>query len=246
MEKIYQVNRQAPLSDLGNLLMAEAQAMYEEDINVNQTIGEFGQELLDKKSNVLTICNAGALATCGYGTALGIIRSAARRGKIERVWACETRPVLQGSRLTVWELMQDNIPVSLITDSMAGYTMKTRKIDAVIVGADRVSANGDVANKIGTFTLAVLAQYHHIPFYVAAPLSSIDISLDSGDLIPIEERNQDEVRQIGGIYLTVPEVEVFNPAFDVTPHELIKGIITEKGVLYPPFINSIKTAVSKL
>lgn len=243
IERVYRANREVSLSCLGDLLIAEAEAMYDEDINANQILGEFGQEVLGLNSNVLTICNAGALATCGYGTALGIIRSAALQGKIAMVWACETRPVLQGSRLTVWELMQDDIPVTLITDSMAGYTMKTQKIDSVIVGADRVAANGDAANKIGTYTLAILAHYHRIPFYVAAPLSSFDINLNSGRFIPIEERNQDEVRQIGGNYLTVPEVNVFNPAFDVTPGDLITGIITEKGILYPPFTNSVKAVI---
>ncbi len=240
MDKIYQANRHEEPDRIAQVLLDEAEKMYEEDIQINRAIGEYGQEVVDLGSNVMTICNAGALATCGYGTALGVIRSAAGRGKLKRVWACETRPVLQGARLTVWELLQDHIPVSLITDSMAGYTMKLGQIDVVIVGADRIAANGDVANKIGTFSLAVLANYNSIPFYVAAPLSTVDLSIETGALIPIEERHQDEVRQISGNYLTVPEVEVFNPAFDVTPHDLISGIITERGIIRPSYVDGLK------
>ena len=186
-------------------------------------------------NGILTHCNAGALATCGHGTALGVIRSAALRGKIQRVYACETRPLLQGSRLTVWELMQDKIPVTLITDNMAGYTMRQQGIDAVIAGADCIAANGDTANKIGTFALAVLAEYHQIPFYIAAPMSTVNMALPTGASIPIEERDPEEVRQVKGHYITVPEVAVYSPAFDVTPHELIGAIITEKGVFRPPY-----------
>lgn len=173
MERVYRENRKKPLAELGNTLKAEAEAMYQEDIEANKALGDFGQELLKPGSTVLTICNAGALATCGHGTALGVIRSAAQRGKIGRVYACETRPLLQGARLTVWELIQDKIPVTLITDNMAGHTIKTKKIDAVIAGADCIAANGDTANKIGTSTLAVLADYYDIPFYIAAPMSTI-------------------------------------------------------------------------
>ena len=235
MEKVYKDNREKPLAQLKDVLKAEAEAMFEEDIKANKAMGEFGQELLDYGSNILTICNTGTLASCGYGTALGVIRSAAAKGKLEKVYACETRPLLQGSRLTVWELMQDKLPVTLITDSMAGHTMKTKNINAVIAGADRIAANGDTANKIGTFALAVLANYFKIPFYIAAPLSTVDKNLATGASIPIEERNPEEVRKIKGNYITVPEVEVFSPAFDVTPHELIAAIITEKGVIKPPF-----------
>jgi len=245
MERVYRQQRYEGQEKTARVLAAEAEKMFDEDVEINKALGEWGQEVLGNESSILTICNAGALATCGYGTALGVIRSAASRGKINRVWACETRPVLQGARLTVWELLQDNIPVKLITDSMAGYIMKLAYVDAVIVGADRVVANGDAANKIGTFSLAVLASYHNIPFYVAAPLSTIDMSIETGDLIPIEQRQQDEVRQISGAYLTVPEVEVFNPAFDVTPHDLIKGIITEKGIIKPPYTEGLKQAVNK-
>ncbi|HEX3011345.1 MAG TPA: S-methyl-5-thioribose-1-phosphate isomerase [Syntrophomonadaceae bacterium] len=216
-----------------SLLTDEARRMYENDCAINRSIGENGQQLLGAESRVMTICNAGALATCGYGTALGVIRSTFERGKIKQVWACETRPVLQGARLTVWELMQDQIPVTLITDNMAGYVMSRGMVDAVIAGADRIAANGDTANKIGTYALAVLARYHHVPFYIAAPLSTFDRDTNCGQDIPIEERDPDEVRQFMGEKTTVPEVDVFNPAFDVTPNNLITAIITEKGIITP-------------
>ena len=235
MERVYKKNRNKSLAQLGQAMKLEAETMQQEDIAANQAMGEFGQELLDPGSRVLTICNAGTLATCGYGTALGVIRAAFSRGKIEEVYACETRPLLQGARLTVWELMQDGIPVNLITDNMAGHTMKTKKISAVIAGADRIAANGDTANKIGTFALAVLADYCKIPFYIAAPMSTVDTRLKDGTCIPIEERDADEVRTVRGNLITVPEVKVYSPAFDVTPSELITGIITEKGVMRPPY-----------
>lgn len=201
--------------------------------------------MLPENSRVLTICNAGALATGGYGTALGIIRAAHEKAKISRVWALETRPVLQGARLTVWELMQDRIPVTLITDSMAGYIMQLQQIDAIITGADRIAANGDTANKIGTYTLAVLAAYHKIPFYIAAPHSTIDMDIGQGSEIPIEERPHQEIRQLKGINLTVPEAEVFNPAFDITPGSIISAIITETGIIRPPFPANIKQHADK-
>ncbi len=221
--------------EIAAILLNEAQAMLTEDQIINASIGENGTNLLKEQAQVLTICNAGALATCGYGTALGVIRSAHQQGKIGQVWACETRPVLQGSRLTVWELMEDGIPVTLITDNMAAHVMSQGKIDAVIAGADRIAANGDTANKIGTYGLAVLAAYHKIPFYIAAPMSTVDLNLAGGNEIPIEERGHDEVRQLRGQYITVPEVKVFNPAFDITPASLISGIITEKGIITAPF-----------
>jgi methylthioribose-1-phosphate isomerase len=230
---------------IGALLKDEAIKMLNEDIAVNQAIGAKGQELLAAGSRLMTICNAGALATCGYGTALGVIRAAARQGKIDRVWACETRPVLQGARLTVWELMEDKIPVTLISDNMAAYVMQLGQVDAVIVGADRIAANGDTANKIGTYGLAVLAAYHHLPFYVAAPLSTLDLQTGEGVDIPIEERPGDEIRQYRGVQLTVPQADVFNPAFDITPQHLISGIITEKGVLKPPYIETLKQMSGK-
>lgn len=240
MDKVYEENAHKGIPELEQMLVAEAQAMFEEDIRTNQLIGEYGAQVIHESSRVMTICNAGALATCGYGTALGVIRTAFQQNKIEKVWACETRPVLQGARLTVWELMQDQIPVTLITDNMAGYIMKLGQVDAVIVGADRIAANGDTANKIGTYTLAVLAHHHGIPFYVAAPQSTVDFSIASGQDIPIEEREAGEVRSVRGVRMTVEEVEVFNPAFDVTDHRLITGIITERGVLLPPYEKSLK------
>ncbi|MDD3899407.1 MAG: S-methyl-5-thioribose-1-phosphate isomerase, partial [Syntrophomonadaceae bacterium] len=196
---------------------------------------------LTEGAQVMTICNAGALATCGYGTALGVIRAAANQGKIEKVWACETRPVLQGARLTVWELMQDEIPVTLISDNMAAYVMQLGHVNAVIAGADRIAANGDSANKIGTYGLAVLASYHQIPFYIAAPLSTLDLKTACGNDIVVEERAPDEVRKYRGVYFTVPGVDVFNPAFDITPHHLITGIITEKGIFKPPYDVAFKS-----
>jgi len=235
MRMVFDEVQHTNIDSIAERLLQEAHQMYDEDVAINNCIGENGQRLLPDNARVLTICNAGALATCGYGTALGVIRSARKLNKINQVWACETRPVLQGARLTVWELMQDQIPVTLITDSMAAYLMKLDKIDAVIVGADRIAANGDTANKIGTYSLAVLARCHELPFYIAAPLSTIDMNISSGQEIPIEERNQDEVRQVWGNYITVPEVTVFNPAFDVTPASLISGIITEAGVITAPY-----------
>ncbi|MGI5911992.1 MAG: S-methyl-5-thioribose-1-phosphate isomerase [Syntrophomonadaceae bacterium] len=220
---------------IGKRLQEEAIKMYTEDIEVNQAIGENGQVILPAGSQVMTICNAGALATCGYGTALGVIRKGAKYGKIKKVWACETRPVLQGARLTVWELMQDKIPVTLISDNMAAYIMQLGEVDAVIVGADRIALNGDTANKIGTYALAVLAAYHNIPFYVAAPFSTVDLKTARGKDIPVEERSGDEIRQYRGVYFTLPNVSVVNPAFDITPHKLITAIITEKGILQPPY-----------
>ena len=237
MEKVFKQESvtEANREQVGERLKQEAIRMYEEDIAINRAMGEYGQELLPEGSQVMTICNAGALATCGYGTALGVIRAAANRGKIDKVWACETRPVLQGARLTVWELMQDKIPVTLISDNMAAYVMQLEQVNAVIAGADRIAANGDTANKIGTYALAVLAAYHRIPFYIAAPLSTLDFKSASGSDIPVEQRPPEEIREYRGLYFTVPEVDVFNPAFDITPHHLITGIITEKGVFKPPY-----------
>lgn len=221
-------------------LEQEAIAIMEEDRLVNVEISKNGLELFEHPIQaVLTHCNAGALATVEYGTALGVIRKAWAKGKIGRVFADETRPLLQGARLTVWELMQDQIPVTLITDNMAGWVMKNQMVQAVIVGADRIALNGDVANKIGTYSVAVLAQKHQIPFYVAAPLSTFDFTLQTGDEIPIEERNSCEVTAVMGKVVAPAGVEVFNPAFDVTPHDLVTAIITERGVLYPPFSTAI-------
>ncbi|MGE5389488.1 MAG: S-methyl-5-thioribose-1-phosphate isomerase [Deltaproteobacteria bacterium] len=242
MDDVMQGSQDLSAATIALRLLQAAQELLEDDIRVNEAIGEKGQTLLSGSVRVMTICNAGALATCGYGTALGVIRSAARLGKIEQVWACETRPVLQGARLTVWELMEDGIPVTLISDNMAASVMRRGEVDAVLVGADRIAANGDTANKIGTYGLAVLAAYHRIPFYVVAPSSTVDISLASGEEIPIEERHGDEIRQFRGVYFTVPEAPVFNPAFDVTPNELITAIITEKSIIRPPFNGNMAEA----
>lgn len=213
----------------------EAAAIEREDIEGNMAIGRHGAALILPGSAVLTHCNAGALATGGFGTALGVVRQAWKEGKIRMVYADETRPFLQGARLTAWELMQDGIPVTLIVDSAAGYLMSRGNVDAVIVGADRIARNGDVANKIGTYSLACLAATHAIPFYVAAPFSTVDLATPSGDRIPIEERNEDEVRTVMGKGIAPKDVKVWNPAFDVTPAKLVTAIITEKGVITPPF-----------
>ena len=234
MEKVFLEN-QADFPLLREKLIAAAIAMDEEDFAVNRRIGLNGQSLLRSGDTVLTHCNAGALATAGYGTALGVVRAAVEAGKRIEVIAGETRPYLQGARLTVWELQQDDIPVTLITDNMAGLVLKKGMVQAVIVGADRIAANGDTANKIGTYPLAILADYHGVPFYVAAPLSTIDPDTRDGEKIPIEERNPAEVTHFRGQMTARPETRVFNPAFDVTPAKLITAIITEEKVLHPPF-----------
>ena len=221
-------------------LIEEAKRVLAEDIAVNQAIGRHGMALVQNSANLLTHCNAGALATGGYGTALGVIRSAVADGKKVRVFVDETRPFLQGARLTAWELAQDGIPVTLITDSMAGHFMKRKEIQAVIVGADRIAANGDVANKIGTYTLAVLARENKIPFYVAAPLSTLDLSLASGDEIPIEERSPSEVTHLAGVSIAPKGIEARHPAFDVTPHEYVSAIITERGIAREPYKETLK------
>ena len=225
-------------------LVEEALAIFREDIEANRALGRFGAELLSDGDTVLTHCNAGALATAGdYGTALGVVRGAIDAGKHIAVIADETRPFLQGLRLTAWELAKDNIPVTVITDNMAGHVMKSGKINAVVVGADRIAANGDAANKIGTYMVAVLADKHGIPFYVAAPISTLDLSLKSGNEIPIEERNGREVTHIKEHQLAPDGVEVQNPAFDVTPNELITAIITDKGVARAPYVESLRALV---
>jgi methylthioribose-1-phosphate isomerase len=222
-------------------LIDEAKAIYEDDITSNRAIGQFGGELLSDGATVLTHCNAGALATAGdYGTALGVIRGARDAGKRIAVIADETRPFLQGSRLTAWELDKDDIPVTLITDNMAGHVMKQGKVDAVVVGADRIAANGDTANKIGTYMVAVLARQHDIPFYVAAPLSTIDLNIPSGEQIPIEERNTREVTHMHEHRLAPEGINVQNFAFDVTPNEFIAAIITDKGVARPPYLETLR------
>lgn len=221
-------------------LEAKAEQIYADDIAINKRMGEYGAEVLPDKAVVLTHCNAGALATCGWGTALGVIRSAYAQGKLQMVYADETRPLLQGARLTAFELYEDKIPVTLITDNMAAWTMRTKGINAVVVGADRIAANGDTANKIGTYGVALAAKAHGIPFYIAAPTSTFDFSISTGAQIPIEERQPDEVRRFRSEQTAPEGVEVFNPAFDVTPAELITGIITEYGVLRAPYVERIK------
>nr|WP_040293914.1 S-methyl-5-thioribose-1-phosphate isomerase [Acetonema longum] len=224
------------------LLEQEALRIMEEDREVNGRIAQHGLVLFPHAVEaVLTHCNAGALATVDIGTALGVIRQGWQAGKFKRVFADETRPLLQGARLTAWELKEDGIPVTLITDSMAGWVMKQKKVAAVIVGADRIATNGDVANKIGTYSVAVLARQHGIPFYVAAPVSTFDFSIAGGDEIPIEERNPQEVTAIGGTLIAPDGIDVFNPAFDVTPAELVSAIITERGVLRPPYGPAIRS-----
>jgi methylthioribose-1-phosphate isomerase len=221
-------------------LIAEAQTMYDEDIAACKAMGDFGAELMPEEGGVLTHCNAGALATCGYGTALGVIRSAVAEGRKLHVYADETRPFLQGARLTAWELMHDGIPTTVLCDNMAASRMRMGKIQAVVVGADRIAANGDVANKVGTYGVAVLAKEHGIPFYVAAPWSTIDLNTATGDAIPIEERSAVEVTHHGGKQLTPHGVGIENPAFDVTPAKYVTAIITERGVLRAPYAEALK------
>lgn len=227
------------LPQLKQRLIKEALSIEEEDIETNKKIGFWGRELIRDGQTILTHCNAGALATAGYGTALGVVRAAFHEGKNIKVYVDETRPFLQGARLTCWELDKDNIPVILITDNMAGYFMQRGMISMVITGADRIARNGDTANKIGTYMVSILAKEHNLPFYVAAPLNTIDFDLVDGSKILIEERNAQEVRKIGGQFITLPHVEVRNPAFDVTPAKYISAIVTEKGIALPPFGKSL-------
>lgn len=216
-------------------LIREAQAIHEEDVEMNRTLGDFGAAVVPAHARILTHCNAGSLATGGYGTALGVVRSAFNQGKVDMVYADETRPLLQGARLTAYELVHDNIPCTLITDNMAGFLMAQGKVDLVILGCDRMAANGDFANKIGTYSVAVNARYHGIPFYTALPSSTIDLSIEDGSGIPIEERPGGEITHLAGVQTAPEQVHTWNPAFDVTPHQLLTGIITERGVIYPPF-----------
>jgi methylthioribose-1-phosphate isomerase len=250
LERMKRVFRDAVQSGSGREAIAqrlidEAQAIYDEDIESNRRMGRLGAELLPKSGTILTHCNAGALATAGYGTALGVIRAAIEGGKRLRVLADETRPFLQGARLTAWELWKDNIDVRVIADNMAGSFMRQGLVDAVIVGADRIAANGDVANKIGTYSVAVLARQHGIPFYVAAPLSTLDLNISDGSHIPIEQREATEVTHIGAARIVPEGVAVFNPAFDVTPNEFVTAIITDVGVAVPPFSESLQSLAQK-
>jgi methylthioribose-1-phosphate isomerase len=243
MRKIYTDNRSRGVETVQRLLKEEAQKIYREDIAANRQLGKFGASLLRNARQVMTHCNAGALATAGYGTALGVIRALKESGKQVEVWVNETRPFLQGARLTAWELKKEKIPATLVTDGMTGYLMQEGRIDTVVVGCDRVAANGDVANKIGTYGIAVLAKRHAIPFYVAAPTSSIDLNCPSGKDIPIEQRDPKEVSHIFGRSLAPKGIRIFNPAFDVTAHDLISAIITEKGVINPPYQQNIRAHV---
>ncbi len=245
MKRVARENRSLPIPDLKKRLHQEGLTVCEEDIAINKAMGEFGQELIATGQTVLTHCNAGALATAGFGTALGVVRAAVNAGKKINVIASETRPFLQGARLTAWELKEDNIPVKLITDNMCGFFMKKSEVDVVLVGADRIAGNGDVANKIGTYMVAVLAQKHGIPFYVAAPISTLDLSLASGDDIPIEERSTEEVVQFNNKRIAPEGIGVAHPAFDVTPNDLVSGIITEKGIARPPYTESLKQLAGK-
>jgi methylthioribose-1-phosphate isomerase len=234
------ISASGDLERIKQLLIDEAVRVCEEDIAVNRKIGINGRSLILDGDNILTHCNAGALATAGYGTALGVVRAAVEEGKRIHVFVDETRPVLQGARLTAWEMMKENISATLITDNMAGFLMKQGKINKILVGSDRISANGDAANKIGTYSLAVLAQAHRIPFYIAVPLSTIDMNITTGEDIPIEERDSSEVTMFRGVQTAPEGIPVYNPAFDVTPNRYITAIITEGRVILPPFQQNLK------
>ncbi len=240
MRDKFEMLRVRPLPQIRQALVEEAQRMHAEDIAANQAMGRHGATLMPASGGVLTHCNAGALATCGYGTALGVIRAAVEQGKKIHVFADETRPFLQGSRLTAWELMKDGIPTTVISDNMAGAMMNQGKINAIVVGADRIAANGDVANKIGTYSVAVLAREHGIPFYVAAPLSTVDFETPDGSGIPIEQRDGKEVSHIAGRQMVPDGVEVENPAFDVTPAKYVTAIVTERGIARAPYEESLR------
>lgn len=235
MNRLVTANHDKGVRELQSLLVAEACSMGEEDVRINRQIGRVGSELLSDGDTILTHCNAGALATAGYGTALGVIRAAHEAGKKIGVIACETRPFLQGARLTAWELKESGIPVTVITDSMAGYAMCKKGISSVITGADCICSNGDVANKIGTYALALLAREHHLPFYVAAPFSTVNLSCAGGDGVAIEERNREEVTHMAGQRVVPEGVEVWNPAFDITPARYITALITERGLIKRPY-----------
>ncbi len=241
MRQTYEEHRDGDLELLKQRLEEAALAMYEEDITANRSLGSLGAGLLKGSRRILTHCNAGALATAGYGTALGVIRAMKESGAaIEEVFVDETRPFLQGARLTAWELCKEDIPTTLITDNMMGYVMQQNRVDAVVVGADRVAANGDVANKIGTYTVAVLAREHGVPFYVACPTSTVDLTCPSGAHIPIEQRSEDEVTHIAGSRIAPHGVKTLNPAFDVTDHSLVSAIITEKAVVTAPYEQNLR------
>lgn len=246
MQEKFETLRVRPVPQIKQAIIEEAQRMHAEDIAINQAMGKHGAALMPASGGVLTHCNAGALATAGYGTALGVIRAAVEQGKKINIYADETRPFLQGARLTAWELVKDGIPTTVISDNMSGAIMRQGKIGAVIVGADRIAANGDVANKIGTYTVAVLAKEHGIPFYVAAPISTIDLETPDGSKIPIEQRNPAEVTTIAGKIMTPEGVQIENPAFDVTPAKYVTAIVTERGIARAPYDQSLKELAGKV
>ena len=245
MKRVFAEVRGEPIARIRERLVQEAQQIRLEDIAINEAIGRNGASLVPDGRTVLTHCNAGALATAGYGTALGVVRAAVAAGKKIDVFADETRPFLQGARLTVWELQHDGIPATLITDNMAGHFLKSGRIGCVVVGADRIAANGDVANKIGTYSVAVLAKENGVPFYVAAPISTLDLSLASGDAIPIEQRAASEVTHVFGVAVAPDETRVENPAFDVTPNRYVGAIVTERGVARAPYERSLRALMEK-
>jgi len=239
MKSVVDENRELSSEEIAAFLKEEADRILEEDVETNRAMAKHGNSLIPERAKILTHCNTGALATAGWGTALGVVREAHLSGKSIFVYADETRPRLQGARLTAWELVQEGIPSKLIADNSAAFLMQQKMVDLVLVGADRIAANGDTSNKIGTYMLAVSAKAHGIPFYIVAPSSTIDFEIDSGEEIPIEERSADEVKRIGETLIAPEEMEVYNPAFDLTPAELITGIVTEKQILYPPYRESI-------
>jgi methylthioribose-1-phosphate isomerase len=244
MKRLYATLQHEPIAAIRGRMREEALRVREEDIAINRALGRHGAALVPDGKTVLTHCNAGALATAGYGTALGVIRAAVEAGKNIDVFADETRPFLQGARLTAWELQQDGIPTTLITDNMAGHFLHSGRIGCVVVGADRIAANGDVANKVGTYSVAVLAHENGVPFYVAAPTSTLDLTIDSGDQIPIEQRPAQEVTEVFGVAVAPAGIRVENPAFDVTPHRYVSAIITEQGVARAPYTESLRRLLS--
>lgn len=240
MRRVLYSNKNKPVRRIKRMLIEEAKAILKEDRAMCRKMASFGARVINKGDTILTLCNAGALATSDYGTAVGVIYKAKAEGKRVKVYACETRPLLQGARLTVWELLRNKVNVTLICDSMAATLMRQKRIDKIFVGADRIAGNGDTANKIGTYNLAVLAKHHGVPFYVVAPSSSFDLSLASGARIPIEQRSADEVKQVFGRKITPEGAKAYNPAFDVTPHGLITAIVTEKGIFRKPYTKTLK------
>ncbi len=242
MRRVVEAHKDLPIADIKDHLTQEAFKIYNDDRQICRKMGNYGASLIKQNASIMTVCNAGALATVDYGTALGVMYAAKEKGKAFKVYACETRPLLQGARLTTWELLRAKIDTTLICDSMAASVMRDKGISAIFTGADRIASNGDAANKIGTYSLAVLAKHHKIPFYIVAPYSTFDMHIKRGKDIPIEERDKSEVTGFGGVTTAPKKVKVFNPAFDVTEHQLITGIVTEAGIIRPPFTTNIKKA----